>query len=411
MSGFPGPGTAAPRDRAGFAGIGFDPAPGDTAGVEVLAAGLRQAAKEIDDARQIVARVSHNGSDWQGEAADAFSARIGKLPAQLDTAHASFTTACTTLHAWRDQLADLQRRADDDEKQAEAARTKLTTAKNNPDLKLAGQWLPDNLVEDATRRFNAASADLQAATDELDRIIARADDLRHRHDQLAIEAAVAVKRAADQAPNGPGWFAHLMDEVQKVVALHVQLAEDAAAWARDHANAIKAVGDMLSNASSMLGLLSLTLLGATVATAEIPPLAMALGTAAGVLGGMSTALSGGALGVHTVAAAAGADVPATSFAFDVAGAVPVVGTLGKAGQVGAKIIGYSREADAVSGTGSAISGVGWIDDATGIQQFLPRSKRQFAEALAGGFLGIGLENAWKDGSKADQATKDAKDGG
>lgn len=101
MSGYPGLGTAAPRDRAGFAGVGFDPAPGDTAGVETLAAGLRQAAKEIEDARQIVARVSHHGGDWQGEAADAFSARIGKLPAQLDTAYESFTAAAYTARRER----------------------------------------------------------------------------------------------------------------------------------------------------------------------------------------------------------------------------------------------------------------------------------------------------------------------
>ncbi|GHH59560.1 hypothetical protein GCM10018781_02970 [Kitasatospora indigofera] len=76
---------------------------------------------------------------------------------------------------------------------------------------------------------------------------------------------------------------------------------------------------------------------------------------------MSTALSGGALGVPT--AAAGAYVPTTSVAFDMAGAAPVVGTLGKAGQVGAKLFAYSRQADVVS-------------------------------------------DAWKDGSKAARAAKD-----
>lgn len=48
-----------------------------------------------------MARVSHHGGDWQGEAADAFSARIGKLPAQLDTAYESFTAAAYTARRER----------------------------------------------------------------------------------------------------------------------------------------------------------------------------------------------------------------------------------------------------------------------------------------------------------------------
>ncbi|MFE2910827.1 putative T7SS-secreted protein [Kitasatospora indigofera] len=397
MGGFPGLGVTVPRDRPGFEGIGFDPAPGDTGGVEALAGDLRQAAKEIDDARKIVARVSHKGGDWQGGAADSFSARISKLPAQLDTAHASFTTAYTALHSWRDQLADLQHRAADDEKQAEAARTRLATARSNPDLKLAGQWLPDDLVEDATLRFKTASADLQVATGELNQIIARAEALRHQHDQLATEAAVAVKRAGDQAPDGPGWFGHLMDEVHKVVTLHIQLAEDAAAWARAHANSIAAVGDLLSNASTLTGLASIALAGAGV---FFPPLE--IGAAA--LNGASMALSGAALGFHGVAAAAGADVPLLSFAVDVMGMVPVVGELGKAAPLAVSL--YERQ---VLGTGVGLGATGlslggWSQDPSGLEQFLPRGPRQWGELLLpGGVLGIGMENAWKDGSAKDDA--------
>ncbi|MEV7175692.1 hypothetical protein [Kitasatospora sp. NPDC093679] len=390
-------------DRDGFDTLGFDPAPGNVPGVQELVLNLQQAAKELEDARASVQRASNNGQAWQGEAADAFSARIAKLPAQLDVARASFSSAHRTMATWQDQLAALQRKADDQEAEAKAAKARCARAEDNPDLDLLGRWIPDEQMAEARARYTVAAAELDSANADFHAIVAQAKALRSEHDKLAKEAAAAVAKAGADAPDGPGWFANLVDGIKTLAQAHVQLAQDAMQWAKDHANAIKAVGDMLSNASSAMGLASLALAGAAALTVEIPPLALVLGTASAATGAASTALSVGALGAHSVAAAAGADVPTTAFGFDVAGSLPVVGSLGKAGQIGARLAGFSRTADTVSGTGSGLSGLGWLDDASGIGQFVPREGRQWGELLLpGGPLLVGLENAWSDGSDADR---------
>ncbi len=53
-------------------------------------------------------------------------------------------------------------------------------------------------------------------------------------------------------------------------------------------------------------------------------------------------LSGAALGAHAVAKAAGADVPPLSLAVDVMGVVPVIGTVGRTGELAASL--FTREA-------------------------------------------------------------------
>ncbi|MFD8320972.1 putative T7SS-secreted protein [Kitasatospora purpeofusca] len=393
--GFPGWGPKVERD--GFPALGFDPAPGSLSGVDTLVKDLRLAAKELNDARGSVQRASRNGQAWQGEAADAFSARIAKLPGQLDTAHTSFSSAAATMAGWREQLAGMQLRADDQEARAKAARAERQKAADDPDLDLGGLWFQDGQqAEEATAKLRSAQARLKTADAELDTILAQAEELRAEHDRLAQEAARAVDKAGDAAPDGPGWFARLMDGVKQLAAAHIQLAKDAAQWVKDHANAIAAVGDLLSNASTLVGLAAI---GVAAAGVFFPPLEVV----AGGLGAVSMGLSGAALGAHAVAKAAGADVPPLSLAVDVMGVVPVIGTVGKTGKLAASL--FTREAvgNGVSLGGTGITLDGWSKDAAGLKQFLPRGGRQWGELLLpGGPLIVGLENAWEDGSQKDK---------
>ncbi|MFI6845593.1 putative T7SS-secreted protein [Kitasatospora sp. NPDC050467] len=394
--GFPGWGPKVERD--GFDALGFDPAPGSLSGVDTLVKDLKLAAKELNEARGSVQRASRNGQAWQGEAADAFSARIAKLPGQLDTAHASFASASATMAGWREQLAAMQTKADDQEARAKAAKAKRKKAADDPDLKLGGLWFDDGQkAQEATAKLRAAEARLKTADAELDVIIAQAEELRAEHDRVAQEAAQAVGKAGDAAPDGPGWFAKLMDGVKQLAAAHIQLAKDAAKWAKDHANAIAAVGDLLSNASTLVGLAAV---GVAAAGVFFPPLEAA---AAG-LGAVSMGLSGAALGAHAVAKAAGADVPPLSLAVDVMGVVPVIGTVGKTGKLATSLFAREAVGNGVSLGGTGITLDGWSKDAAGLQQFLPRDGRQWGELLVpGGPLIVGLENAWTDGSQKDKA--------
>ncbi|MGW4697061.1 hypothetical protein ACWEO1_32305 [Kitasatospora cineracea] len=397
MSTLPFPAWAAPTDREGFDALGFDPAPGSLPGIDELVRDLQQAAKELEDARSSVNRASCGGGAWQGEAADAFSARIAKLPGQLDVAQASFSSAYTALAGWRDQLAGLQRTAADQEEQARAAKARRARAADNPDLKLGGLWFQDERqLADAESRLRKADAELRAADADLQGIVARAEALRAEHDQLARQAARVVARAGEDAPDGPGWFANLMDSVKKVAQAHVQLAKEAMEWARSHANAIAAVGDLLSNASTLVGLGSIALAGAGLV---FPPLEVG----AAALNAVSMGLSGAALAAHGVAAAAGADVPPLSFAVDVMGMVPVIGEVGKTGKLAASLFAREAVGNGVALGATGISLDGWSKDASGLRQFLPRDGGQWGELLLGGPLLVGLDNAWHDGSEKDKA--------
>ncbi len=396
--GFPGWGPKVERD--GFDALGFDPAPGSLGGVDTLVKDLRLAAKELNDARGSVQRASRNGEAWQGEAADAFSARIAKLPGQLDTAHTSFSSAAATMAGWRDQLAGMQTRADDQESRAKAAKAKRQKAADDPDLDLDGLWFQDGQqAEEATAKLRSAQARLKTADAELEAILAQAEELRAEHDRLAQEAARAVGKAGDAAPDGPGWFARLMEGVKQLAAAHIQLAKDAAQWVKDHANAIAAVGDLLSNASTLVGLAAI---GVAAAGVFFPPLEVV----AGGLGAVSMGLSGAALGAHAAAKAAGADVPPLSLAVDVMGVVPVIGTVGKAGKLATSLFAREAVGNGVSLGGTGITLDGWSKDAGGLKQFLPRGGRQWGELLLpGGPLIVGLENAWQDGSQKDKAAE------
>ncbi|MFJ6216493.1 hypothetical protein ACIQGZ_24665 [Streptomyces sp. NPDC092296] len=384
-------------DRDGFDALGFDPAPGSPSGVEALVTDLQQAAAQLEDAYHSVQRASDNGQSWQGEAADAFSARIAKLPGQLDTAHTSFSAAYRTLAGWQQQLVSMQSTAADQEEQASAAKARRDQAADDPALGLGGTWYADEQqAEEATARLRTAEARLNAADAELKAVIAEARALRAEHDQLAQEAARAVKQAGDQAPDGPGWFSRLMDDVKKLADLHIQLAKDAMDWVKAHANAIAAVGDLLANASTLAGLASIALAGAGLV---FPPLEVG----AAALDAVSIGLSGAALGVHTIAAVAGADVSPLTFAVDGMGLVPVVGEVGKTGKLASSLFERGVVGSGVGLGATGISLDGWSKDAGGLGQFMPRGGRQWGELLLpGGPLLVGMENAWDDGSAKDR---------
>ncbi|WP_329493502.1 putative T7SS-secreted protein [Kitasatospora herbaricolor] len=389
-------------DRDGFEALGFDPAPGSLPGIESMVRDLQRAAKELQDAHTSVLRASNNGQAWQGEAADAFSARIAKLPQQLATAQDSFTSAYRTMDSWHGRLADLQRRADEEERQAKDARDRRNRAAGNPDLKLAGlSFGDDRQLADAEARYKAANAELATADAELSAIVAQAKHMRGDHDRLAQEAAAAIARAASRAPDGPGWFAKLVDGIEGFVAANLELADAALKWVQDHANAIAAIGDLLSNASTAVGLAGLALHCIPTPWTE---------AAAVALDGVSVGLAGGALAAHSVAALAGADVPPMSFATDIMGTVPVVGSLGKLGKAGAALARAGDEANVVGAAGTSLSVTGWLMDSSGLRVFLPRNDRQGIETATGGSLLVGIENSWHDGYQKDKAATREKAG-
>ncbi|MGP2439256.1 putative T7SS-secreted protein [Streptomyces sp. JW3] len=313
-----------------YPALGFDPAPGDPGNVDSLAARTRKAAASLDNAYGSIKRLTGNVT-WAGDAASAFSKKVGELPRYLKDSQEAMGTASSELSAWREALADYQDTARTFEAQAKEAKGRLASAEEtresaanrynqaaaDPAFRLGGQHFTGTALQDAQSKIDAASvrltqADgaLSAATTRLDQaereleeIVKRAERLLEEHQAQARGVASHLRKATDKAPD-PGFWDRLGDEFQK-------LGHAVQEWCARHKDLLKSIGDWLGNISAVLGVLSLL-------TLWCPPLSGGLAlTAAG--------LSAGALLAHGAAKIGGADVGLMDLAGDAIGIIPGAG--------------------------------------------------------------------------------------
>ncbi|WP_306323321.1 MULTISPECIES: putative T7SS-secreted protein [unclassified Streptomyces] len=387
---------ATPGTGDAYPALGFDPAPGQPGSVQALADDIHGAYGKLRAAQDVLSGIVRGSGGWSGVAADAFTAKVQDLPGLLSTATDSFQQAQDALVDWRHQLSSMQQSARDHEARAEQARERVRTAEADPDLRLAGRTFTDDAqLADAQGRLDSATQRLDRARADLDQIIEDAQRLRQQHDAQGDDIARLLRKAADEAPDEPGLFDRLMDGFEHLVEAHAWLANEVADWVKEHANAIAAIGDVLSTVSTAIGIVGLALD------------ATGIGAPAGVvLGAVSGGLAAGALAVHTTASLAGADVSWRTFAEDAAGVV----SLG-AGSAVLKGAGLAERTIAAVAGGEKFVGIGgtgdsvWaaVEDSTAVGYFIPRDLRQGAEyAIPGGGLAVAFENAWKTGSEKDR---------
>ncbi|MER7671088.1 putative T7SS-secreted protein [Kitasatospora sp. NPDC096128] len=205
-----------------WSGLGFDPAPGDPAAVAALSAGLRRVAQHLTGVHTTLDRLSHHQGQWTGEAAEAFTARFGKLPGYLQDAADSVTAAYRALDVWytaltehRPKAAELARSAVAARQCEERAEQAHRTAAAAPDLRLAGRSFPDDASRTAAeQRYHAAKKHLDdaagllsSATTALTGLRTQARELAAGHESDARRTAAAIRKAADsKAPPEPGWL-------------------------------------------------------------------------------------------------------------------------------------------------------------------------------------------------------------
>lgn len=391
-----------PHGSGNFPALRFDPAPGQSASVNALADDLNNTHANLKAARDALTAIINGTGGWTGVAADAFTSKIKALPKLLDSATDSFRRSMTSLGNWHDELQMMQVRAAEYEGQAENARRNIDHANSDPAFKLVGQTFPSQAEADrAQRRIDGAAARLESAQQDLDTIINNARKLLDHHDELACAVARQVQQACDEAPDEPGMWDRLIDGINDLVEGYAESANEVWDWIKDHANAISAIGDVLSTLSMVTGLVGLAC-DATGVGALI----------GGPLGLVSGGLAAAALVVHGTAKAAGADVSNRTLAEDALGAV----TLGIGGS-GLKALGATERIIAdVGRTGDAAGAVGTIDsvaasiqDSTVLSYFIPKNERQVAELSLGlatggaSALAVPFENAWKAGSEKDKA--------
>lgn len=392
----------------GYPSLGFDPAPGSPAAIATLAQDINGTYSNLKAADDILTGIINRTGGWTGIAADAFTAKVKELPKLLDTATASFHRAAGALQDWQDRLATMKQQANAYEDQATLARDRIRTAESNPDLRLAGQQFPSQEEADqAQRRLDIATGELNAAQRNLDTIIADAKHLLARHDEIAKSVAELIQRACDEAPDEPGFWDRLGDGLESVIEGQAQLANETWDWVEGHANAISAIGDVFSTVSTVTGAVGLALD------------ATGVGGLVGVpLGIVSTVTAGVGLGLHLTAKAAGADVSDRTLTEDALGLASFgIGKLAAKGEEGVEAsVGVFRGLKAAehgSGwTSVAMTGQDYLKDSTALGYFLPDSPTE-ATVLGGSMvvpglgpavgLGMAFEHAWEKGSEKDAA--------
>ncbi|MFF4250906.1 WXG100 family type VII secretion target [Streptomyces sp. NPDC001663] len=240
-----------------------------------LAGELGTAVRELD---QIEAGA------WKGKTAIAFTEYIGKdVTPLIRKSHDSFDKASRALHRWANELQDFQDRADRLEKSA-------------------GDKLDDKAKAEG-KADGKGSEDLAKASSAVDGVIQKVHELEEEYRQAAQKISKELDKAGDIAPDEPGFW----DKLGNGIADAWDATGD---WIKDHADVFKAIGDLLSLASGVLGLLA-------IITAPFEPLGAIFAAGAMIA-------SGAALLTHLVAKAAGADVSWTEIGFDALGVLPGV---------------------------------------------------------------------------------------
>ncbi|MCG7202934.1 WXG100 family type VII secretion target [Streptomyces arenae] len=268
--------------RPAFPHIGWDPTPGSVEDTRDLAKQLGKLAGELGTALGELERIETGA--WKGKTAIAFSEYVGQdVTPLIRKSHESFDKASRALHRWADDLQDFQDRADRLEK---SAGDKLN-AKAEAEGKAAGK----------------GSDELAKASSAVDGVIQKVHELEADYRAAARQVSKELDKAGDIAPDEPGFW----DKLGK----GIEGAWDATGdWIKDHADVFKAIGDLLSLASGVLGLLA-------IITAPFEPIGAIFAAAAMIT-------SGAALLTHLAAKAAGAEVSWTEIGFDALGVLPGV---------------------------------------------------------------------------------------
>ncbi|MBT2504803.1 hypothetical protein J7I98_02615 [Streptomyces sp. ISL-98] len=313
-----------------YPSLGFDPAPGDVGNVGTLADRTKKAATALDHAQDSIKRLTGNVS-WAGDAASAFSKKVGELPRYLKDSHEAMQTASSELSKWREGLTHYQSAARTYEVRAKEAKGKVASAEKandaaagrynqaaaDPAFRLSGQVFTGPALQDAQAKVDAAnarlkqadgdlsgaSAQLEQAQRELEEIIKRAEQLLEDHQAEARGIAGHIRKATDGAPD-PGFWERLGDKFKEI-------GHSIQEWCARHKDLLNKIGDWLSNISAVLGILALL-------TLWCPPLSGALALA-------SAGFSAGALLSHGAAKLGGADVSLMTLAGDAIGILPGAG--------------------------------------------------------------------------------------
>ncbi|MEU4049200.1 enoyl-CoA hydratase/isomerase family protein [Streptomyces olivaceus] len=306
--------------RPAFPNIGWDPTPGNVDDTRDLAKKLGSLASDLGTAVRELERIECGA--WKGKTAIAFTEYIGEdVTPLIRKSFESFDKASRALHRWSNELEDFQDEANRLEKSA-------------------GKKL-DERADAEAKADGKGSKELGEASSAVDGVVQKVHDLEERFKEAARLISKELDKAGDLAPNEPGFW----DKLGKGISDAWDATGD---WLKEHADLIKAIGDVLSDITAVLGMLA-------IATLPFPPLAAIFGTAALIGSGLT-------LATHGVAMAAGADVSWATIGLDAVGLMPGIGMFGKGIKVAGKTVdaaeGAAKSTTSLLGKGFKAKDIG-----------------------------------------------------
>lgn len=179
-----------------YPGIGFDPAPGDPAAVDLLQQRLTRSADWLGTARGLVGRAVQDDPAWQGAAGAAFRDHLaGSVPGLLDRARGSLQYAAARLRDWHGELLDHQAQAR--QLDAELLRVRAVLRRT-----VATEGAAAGPPESGVTSYDAIAAEelieagetVRRTRAEVDLLLARARELESAHSEAAGRVAEALRR-------------------------------------------------------------------------------------------------------------------------------------------------------------------------------------------------------------------------
>lgn len=358
-----------------FPVLGWDPTPGDVQSVRDMGRLLGGMGTELG---VVLANVAGADSgSWQGKTAVAFIDHLGNdLKPAVQKCHDSFEQGSSVLYGWADQLDGFQTEAADLEREAEAKQSAVNAAQatvngpggpGGPQPPAPPPGSPEASAKAAQDTKNQQA--LSDASNALSSVKSRSWDLHERYMAAAKSVADQLHHAGKMAPGKPGMLHRMCSDVDHVVS-------GAWHWVEKHADAIKFVGDILSDISAGLGILA-------ILTAPFEPVGAIFAAASLATGGL-------ALGTHLLAEAAGAHVSLLTLGGDVMSVVPGISLFRSEAKVadGAVAVARAGKLSSVLGgsfdAGSIIAR-NWIGGAEGVDAALATFK-VFGQKVAVGGL-------------------------
>jgi len=189
-----------------------DPLPGDPDQVEALAAEFDRLGDDIGANNPTLRRVQDQ-QDWTGEAATAFTGRVGDLPDKLDQVQKRFSSFAGALKAYAPVLRASQataRRALQQAREAQAAASAAQADLNGLTVVRPADAPPEPRARTDARSQAAARCRGQmiAANDDLARSRRMLAEAVGDHREAERKAASSITAAADddlQNPHKPWW--------------------------------------------------------------------------------------------------------------------------------------------------------------------------------------------------------------